>query len=319
MKIEAFSVETSDGCRLALTRFSGRGGKPAVLLCHGFGSNRHCFDFAPDASLARHLAEAGRDAWCLELRGYGKSDGNPAASFEDFIEKDLPAAIGFVAERSSGRPPHFVGHSMGGIVLLAYLSSGGSGLLSGIAIGSSLDYSASDSGFKAITPLRPLSKVLRKLPLRALSMLWRPLAGRFPNKIDEFALWTPNADAARYRDFMRYGIEDPSIAVAVQLISLFEPGGLRSADGSKRYFEGLAGVRLPVMIAAGDKDRQCPPDAAASTLAALGSTDKKLVSFGKAHGQPEHYGHMDLVVGRRASREVYPVLSGWLDRHDPSI
>jgi len=314
---ETFYAGTADGWRLALTRFAGGASKRPVVLCHGLGSNRHSFDFSPESSLARHLAGRGRDAWCLELRGYGLSESKTGSrwTFDDFIEKDLPAALVFVMEQSDGAAPHFIGHSMGGIALLAYLAMGGRGVQAGVAIGSSLDYSGSASGFKAVTPLKPLAKVMRRLPLRALTRLWSPLAGRFRNPVDEFQLWLPNTDGPRYREFTKIGVDDPSADVAAQLASLFEPGGLRSADGKKRYFEGLKDVRTPMLLLAGDKDRQCPPDAAAVTLAGLGG-DKELATFGKAHGHAEHYGHMDLVIGRRAALEVYPVLDRWFDARD---
>jgi hypothetical protein len=70
------------------------------------------------------------------------------------------------------------------------------------------------------------------------------------------------------------------------------------------------------LAVAGDRDRQCSPHAARRTLDALGSARRSYLLFGKAEGQQDHYGHFDLLVGRRAPQEVWPHIDAWLDEHD---
>ena len=38
--------------------------------------------------------------------------------------------------------------------------------------------------------------------------------------------------------------------------------------------------------------------------------------FGKEQGHADHYGHFDLLMGRRAGREVFPHIDRWLDAND---
>ena len=308
---------TGDGWRLALTRFPAQGAaRGPVLLCHGLGSNRHSFDFSDDVSLARWLAGRGWDVWCLELRGYGLSQKAPFFgydwSFDTLLEQDVPAAIRHVRERCGGAPVRFVGHSMGGILLLAHLASGKDGIAAGVAIGSSLDYTNSGSGFETLARLKAITRFIPFLPLKAMAFLGSPLMARWHGPIDEFNIWVPNVFGPHYRSFIRRGAENVAPPLLHQLATAFEPGGLRALDG-RRYFEGLPGVKTPVLMLAGDRDRQCPLPAAVRSFDALGSKDKSLVPFGRGYGQADHYGHVDLVAGRRAPQEVYPVIASWLE------
>jgi fermentation-respiration switch protein FrsA (DUF1100 family) len=110
-----------------------------------------------------------------------------------------------------------------------------------------------------------------------------------------------------------------STAVLLQLSTAFTPGGLRSADGSRRYLDDLrlARVSTPVLALAGDRDEQCPLGASERTLAVLrGRT--KLAEYGVAQGHSSHYGHFDLIIGKRARVEVWPAMEAWLIEHDTS-
>jgi len=103
-----------------------------------------------------------------------------------------------------------------------------------------------------------------------------------------------------------------------QLATAMLPGGLRSRDGSIRYTEGLASATAPVLAIAGDRDPQCPSQAADRTLEAVGSARREIAVFGPDHGHVDHYAHFDLLMGLRAPREVFGRIDRWLDEHDES-
>jgi hypothetical protein len=107
-----------------------------------------------------------------------------------------------------------------------------------------------------------------------------------------------------------------SAGVLEQLATIFDEGGLRSAESGAPYKEQLAAVRTPLLLVAGDQDRQCPPDAARTTFNALDPARCRLLLLGPEHGVAAHYGHFDLIIGRSAPEDVYPHLLGWLERCD---
>src|SRR5262245_57629201 len=91
---EIHHAATADGWLLALYRYRPKNPLPRrepVLLCHGMLSNRFNVDLDEEVSLARHLRQAGFDAWVMELRGHGRSvrrEGRPGGfdwSLDDYI------------------------------------------------------------------------------------------------------------------------------------------------------------------------------------------------------------------------------------------
>ena len=114
-------LQTDDGWTNLLVRYPGKG--PPVLFVHGMGANRYNFDLNPRQSLARTAAAAGWDCWVVELRGRGRSqapEGKADWNFEDFLHRDLTSAVRRVQE-ITGKPVHWVGHSMGGMLGVAFV------------------------------------------------------------------------------------------------------------------------------------------------------------------------------------------------------
>ncbi len=323
---EVHHVETGDGWRLALSRWHAAAGAPRrrlpVLLCPGLSANRHAFDLAPEVSLARHLAERGFDTWCLELRGHGLSEApGPLGprrygwDFDAHVEEDAPAALRGVLDATGAPRVLWVGHSMGGILLYALLARGAREVRAGVTIGSALDYSGTPSDFHAAIRALAVARAVPAVPLGPLALVTAPLAGRRPNRLEEFNLWPANVAPELVRRLNASTFHPVSSPVLVQLATAFEPGGLRARDGRTRYLDGLAAVDTPVLALAGSHDRQCAPAAARRTVEALGGA-RRLIVHGPDGDRPTAYGHFDLLIGREAPREVWPELVHWLAAHD---
>jgi alpha-beta hydrolase superfamily lysophospholipase len=318
---------SEDGWRIALHVYEPSGEKPRrhpVVLCHGLAANHMAFDTHADTSLARHLASRGYLALAVDLRGHGHSE-RPTPrgerrfgwSFDDYLLYDVPAAIAYAKRVSGASAVHWVGHSMGGLLAYAHLARGGSrDLRSVTAIGSSLDYSGAKSGFHSLVPLRALLDRIPFVPIGLLGRVMGSLVGRVETPFERFNVWPSNVDPDHWRQISHRGFHAVSPPVMAQLASAMQTGGLRSRDGSTAYSDGLASATAPVLAIAGDRDAQCPPDAAERTLAALGSPRRELRVFGRSHGHGEHYGHFDLVMGRRAKSEVFPCIDAWVDGAD---
>lgn len=320
---EAHLAETPDGCRVGLARYlpaaGGRRRHP-VLLVHGLAACRVSFDLAPEVSLARALADAGWDTWSVELRGHGRACGPRSYGFDDHLERDVPAALARVREATGAPLVHAVGHSMGGILVLAHLARGARDLVSAAVIGSALDYSASASDFHHWVRLSALATVLPAVPLGALAALAAPLLARAPgplgnvSPIERFMVWPSNVDPRLLRRLHGVAFHRVPTPVLAQLATAFRPGGLRSKDGSLVYLDGLRGVSTPVLSLVGDRDRQCHESAARRTMDVV--RRGTVVQLGRAAGHGDHYGHFDPIIGRRARDEVWPHLLRWLAEHD---
>jgi predicted alpha/beta hydrolase len=312
---ESLWVRADDGVRLCLSRLRPVGPpRAAAILVHGLGANRFALH-NPRRSFAEHLAAKGFDCFVVELRGAGASD-RPTRPWDldDYLDLDLPAVIDAVSREAKGLPLHWIGHSLGGVMLMLYgmRHPEDSGIARGVAVGSALEYAQVGSGFEAMLPARRLVERLSRIPFGTFTHLVAPALGRLGNPIEGFNVWSSNVEPQLIRRLHANGFEDIQVSLLRSLITAFE-GGLRSRDGSIRYRDLFMKLRIPTLIIGGSEDRQCPPAAIAATLSQLPATVEKRM-FGKAHGQVDDYGHVDLLIGRRAETEVWPHLVEWLSR-----
>lgn len=108
MDIETRLITVGDGLRLA---YDERGSGTPVVFVHGLGLDRRRWDAVVDAVVGR-----GFRAITYDLRGFGESE-EPAGPFG---MDDLVADLERVADELAGRSFHLVGHSLGGMISLAF-------------------------------------------------------------------------------------------------------------------------------------------------------------------------------------------------------
>lgn len=94
----------------------GNPGSPAVVFLHGGGQTRHAWK-----GTARVLAEAGRYAVCLDMRGHGDSAWAPENG--DYRLASFVADLACVVEQL-GSSPALVGASLGGLAALLAVGEG---------------------------------------------------------------------------------------------------------------------------------------------------------------------------------------------------
>ena len=128
MHLAVHTVWTDDGVRLALTEVTAAEGSPnrgpAFLLVPGFAQNRRAF---LEGTMASDLVALGARVYVGELRGHGLSRGPnppPRWTIDGHVRHDLPALAAAVLRRTGESRLHYVGHSLGGMLALAWIPSG---------------------------------------------------------------------------------------------------------------------------------------------------------------------------------------------------
>jgi pimeloyl-ACP methyl ester carboxylesterase len=321
---ETLYFQTKDNWRLAAHRYRANNSSKAhpVILCHGMCSNRYPFDIPRGPSLAQYLSRRGWDVWVVELRGNGMSakprlfwsDVPFSWGFADLLESDLPAIIHFVKERTDAKKVHWVGHSMGGMLIQAHLAAtNDSSIASAVTLGS-----ASDPSRCYWTRLEGLLRFKWLVTWSDISFF--PFIARAATPL---AYWISKfTDWLFVASNMEPIVARRTVALASELVTptrlWLELARLGSSsnnekDGIRNYAEGLKQCTAPVLFIGGSRDFLMPHESICAVTEYPDNQGERVCKIiGKESGCEEDYGHVDLLVGKKVEEEVFPVIHEWL-------
>ena len=140
------------------------------------------------------------------------------------------------------------------------------------------------------------------------------VTGRMP--MEKLRCNQRNMETEHLRIFYRDCIEDVPAALAEQLMTVARTGYLMSADGKFNYTAELGRVSVPVLCIAGKLDNMCEPAGVRFAYEHLGSSDKTYLELAQVNGFKADYGHVDMLMGRKVHKEVFPRIRDWLRKHD---
>lgn len=299
------SVRTADGEILDVAEYPGPGRRGVIYLQHGLAANLRSFDLHPHGpSFARWLAAQGYKVYAGNLRGRSRKN-KKVWTFSDHLLRDIPALAAHIGGRRK-RPFHWVGHSLGGILGLAY--AGGEGrdrLLSVTTIGSSFHYAAGPSNFKALLPFKSLLEKFSGFPLRRLHRLMGPLSAGWIVP-DSFHYNRRNMSGAAVMAYHSQCVCDVTVTELLELASGLEENGLLCEELGDRLEDIARSLDVPWLSFAGGADKQCPPSCARKTFDGIEAPAKKFILASREEGFLSDYGHYDLIAGEKAESEVWP-------------
>jgi pimeloyl-ACP methyl ester carboxylesterase len=326
-------IETRDGWRLAAYRYQRKTRRTPIILIHGMGSNRYNVDF-PDQriSLAKYLYRKGFDVWVLELRGAGKSQPSsmlkriqrlirPSWTFDDHVFIDIPTFVDHIQKETGQKSFHWIGHSLGGSVIFAAVSSMGNKICqSAVTIASAMN-SHTKPGFAQIL-VKIEDSILRCVPLipgKYLSSITFPAIGLFAPLFDNLYYCLDNIDKKTLRTVGRIAVENISIPLFLQMHRWYQENHFDTLDRSFSYHKSLQSIKAPWLVLAGSADGMTQLPDVFYGYDQIRSKKKKFIIFGKEFGYKSDYGHLDLVLGKNAPEEVYPQVLNWVKSHDPAL
>lgn len=338
---ELHFCRTEDGWDLAIARYKPAAINPAyypVVLVHGMGHNSYIWDLDKTHSLATYLRDRGYDVWSVSLRGAGKST-KPAIgsmtrvavinrldeeridpskldwNIDDHIHKDVPAVISYVKEKTGMSKVNWVGHSMGGMIICAYLERNAHADINAVVnMGGSLVF------------IPPVNRILQEVEknkdiVRASvlvntkfgSQIAAPLGGGVQTLSDLLSYNKDNTAGSTVSVFLANVVEDVYTGVLNQYLLFVEKKEFVSADKSYNYTANLSRIDVPILLIGGKVDQLSPPWTMFYMYSHVSSADKTIRIFGRQNHCAGDYGHIDLIIGERAVEEVYPFIAGWLD------
>lgn len=321
---------TRDGWPLTVEHFPPAPGTAArrrpVVLCHGVLANRRFFEVEGDASLPAVLARDGFDVWLVDMRGRPDA-GAPGWYFgrrtfdydlDAFVREDMDAMLGYVVARTGARDVAWVGHSLGGMIAYARLGAMGEPRIGAlVTVGSPGFFAPASHHLLRFYELSPALALLPALPADSLAWLEATVGVALsPQMLSDTIFQNDNIPRETYRLLEQVGVNDAAKPELRQFLRSVRRGEFVSADGSVSYTQALSAIQTPALVIVGRADELADPLVGRGVYERLGSRDKELVVAGKAEGFSTDFGHVDLLVGPAARREIFPRIVRWLEEHD---
>jgi pimeloyl-ACP methyl ester carboxylesterase len=312
---EVLFAETTDGWRLGLARRRPRGTRrrPPVLLVHGLAANRTALDFGWERwSLSAFLSRAGFDCFALDLRGHGLSRRAPRGAsrdwaFDDYVRRDVPAALDAVRAATGESRVLWVGHSQGGLIGIAACALYPDRIAGIVAMGSPAFFGA-DARIGAFARLAFL--LLGRLD-RVVARSVAPFAGYWHPPVSDIAINTKNVTRAMYRRLLVNVVENTPPGVLRQFGRWIATGTFASLDGAVDYRAAMARAHQPALFVAAEADRIAPPPMVERAARAWGGA-ATVLRIGLAGSACCDYGHSDLLFGPHAPEDVFVPVRDWL-------
>ena len=300
--------------------------KGAVVLLHGFGQNRYSWHLS-SRSFANHLAQQGFDVFNLELRGHGRSriaGSQYPATFEEYVEVDTAAGINAAIALSGHEKVFVIGHSLGGAIAYAASAHTPEKIAGVVTIGGVFRFGHGQPIFKVLSrlyragrfPLDPITKHIPYVPVDlAGRLLWaakhvvdHPAFLRSP-----LMVWVPRSvESDVLEERLSKGMDRTGFAVLRRMIEWAATGKFMGAPGVD-YGGRFSALNLPLLVIAGTKDMLCTPKDCVAAYDQSVSADKTYFNFGPRQGG-FHWGHIDLIFGKRAPEFVWPMIADWMNQ-----
>jgi pimeloyl-ACP methyl ester carboxylesterase len=308
---ELVFAQARDGWRLALGRCRPAGPpRPLpVLLVHGIAMNRQTFELdLPRYSLAAHLAAAGFDCFSLDLRGHGASShrgrGAPRRwNLDTYLLEDLPAAFEAIRRETGAVRVLYVGHSQGALLGLAAAGVHHERIAAVAALAAPVHFDRQQWMRKLVGLHFPF----RSLLTRPLARMVAPFAGFWYPPLANLAVNHRNVERRVVRRVLANAVENVPVGVLEQYRVFIQEDSFRSMDGTVDYRASMASCRQPALFVAAERDGLAPPPVVEAAFREWGGPKRYRIF-------ERDYGHSDLLFGRRAPEEVYPVVREFLEQ-----
>jgi predicted alpha/beta hydrolase len=258
--------------------------------------------------MVRSLHAQGFDVFILTHRGSADAvapDGTQDFDFDDIIAHDVAAAIRTVRETTGAHRVHWVGHGLGGQLLLGHLAHDGHHEIAGAVT------------ICAPSIFKPMHATARRI---AAVARWMPSHWQVPvrhiqdiltvaSRPRDLAHLTRRIEGPVARSLLLDGTENLPIGLIQQVAQWHEVGSLVNRNNRFDYTAALHGRRVHLLSVAAPEDPFCTPKQAHTVV------DKLADGFGESWTLDKGWGHLDPIAGADAARVVHPRIGDWLEQH----
>jgi pimeloyl-ACP methyl ester carboxylesterase len=324
-KGESLWGETKDGRKIHIMFFKGEEKKKRnfpVILCHGLGAQGRYWYFDDELSWPKKLNEEGFDVFVPDLRGVGKTGGPYDFSFEDYIY-DVEAILEKVLKVEGVDKAHWVGHSMGGMVI--YLSASRNPQIQKKL----KSFTAISSPYKIWGPwelwkithknyenLSQFFKKVDSIPFNSLSyslsifgdIIYPILKITKLIYLENFVWNLENVPRDIRKKAMRYATGPVSTRVLEKFSKVFL--------GYEDFNFSFEKFKVPALFIVGTKDYLASPPTVKLAYSKASSENKKFILAGVGEGFQTDYGHVDITASKLATEEIFSQVLNFIEEND---
>ena len=282
-----------------------------LLIVYAFINRHYILDLVPEVSVVRNLLKQGFDIYATDW-------GTPSAYDKDltighFVNSYMDKSVDLIRETTKSDKVSLLGYCWGGDLVLMYAALHPEKVKNVIVVATPGDFSADDTLLSLWTKNMNVEALLDafgnapSVLINAAFQLRNPIENihKYPHFFEqphglestlEFLAtetWlydSPAVIGEIYREFVNYCYQQ----------NLFIENQLR-VDGN---IVDLKSVKAPFLNVVAQKDDLVPPGSSTALNDALGSKDKSIIEFSS--------GHVGLIMGQRAHKEVWPKVGDWL-------
>jgi cholesterol oxidase len=318
---------------LRLTRYEG-GRRGPVLLAAGFGMSATSFllDTVP-TNLAEHLVGAGYDVWLFDYRAsIDLPSSHESFTLDEIATRDWVEAVAEVRRVTGAGSVQALGHCVGSVSLMMALAAGLTDVRSAVCMQFTLHPVTSHlNQFKASVGVDRLMRAigLRKvapltgpdIPDTVLDLLLRsvpmPRAERCSKALCRWinAIYGCTHTHEQLDDATHEALDDMfgvgNLAALSHMGTIMQKRLAVDAQGNDVYTRRPDRLRLPMLLVQGERNYIFRPAGSMRTLRWLQTANEP--SLYERVVLPG-YAHLDALVGREAATDVFPILTGHLDR-----
>ncbi|MCX8064265.1 MAG: alpha/beta hydrolase [Candidatus Hydrogenedentes bacterium] len=315
---EIYYVKTKDGWQIRLCRYTKDEKGIPILFVHGFGSNQNNFTRPHRFSMVDYLKNKNHDCWTMEMR-YCKSSIPPYnkchedATIDDVLVYDLPAVINFILQKTGHNSLYWIGHSLGGMLLYAYLVHFGNDgkIMAGTTLGAPL-------GFRNVKPnISPVlvSKVKKRLSFYIfLLKLIVPFLKTFKINNPFFPVNPKNIHRALSSWDLCKMVEPPSGNMLETLANWYINNNWEMLNGELKPMENIEMINIPLQLFFAQSDPFVNIQTAYDFFDKLPNPSKEMFLLGRAQGFQHDYNHCDLAFGECCEKEVFEPINLWINK-----
>ncbi len=292
-----------------------------LLLVYAIINRPFIFDLRPNRSFVEHLIGEGFDVYLLDWGDPDPADGE--TTFDDYAAEYLPRALRRVLRHSGADELDVLGYCLGACIVLAHGALFPEAPVANLVLltapirHDTLEPSTFDRWMdERWFDIDQLASAFERVPaglIDVASMLLKPV----PNLLGTYlSLWRrlDDDDAVRsWRALHRWvhdGVGVPAATLQQWVRSYVWQdafvAGTRLVRG--RRLEP-ARVTVPILNVVARQDHIVADGQASGLTELVGSTDVETIAIDA--------GHVGVMVGSRAQRELWPLVVDWLDRHGP--